>query len=235
MDAKQAGLGAFAVLLLVGTGVRVCGAPQEPAIPVVVVETGGKVVPIDSAVPAPEPHAKTPKDAQGLSAPIAATLTKDGSVVVAGLDVPSKAIRVQRIDAQDRVAADHMALADVHWSPDADLKIAAAPDGGVAVTWRGPVKGKLARQLVVLNPDLTVRTPPVEVPVSHCATKDALWYADERAATSKPWQGAPVTVLLPKDKDASLLCTPHGAFAVLEEEDKTSGACRCRRTPARRS
>lgn len=156
----------------------------------------------------------------GLSAPIAASHVA-ADVVVAGLDVAAKAIRVQRINTQDQVVVETLALRDVAWSTDSDLKLVAASEG-VALTWRGLRGGKLVRQLVVLDANLEPKGEPTDVSAASCATRDAVWFSDGAHASSRPWAGSPVRVSLPKEKDASLLCGQHRAFAVLEDEDKTS-------------
>ena len=158
----------------------------------------------------------------GLSAPIAAAHVAGGAVVVAGLDVPSKAIRVQRIDANERVVVDHVALGDVAWSADSDLKVHAHATEGAFVTWRGLRGGKLVRQLAVVGPDLAPKGEPMEIAAASCATREAVWFSDGARAVARPWRGTTTTVDLPKDKDASLLCGSSRAFALLEEEEKTS-------------
>jgi hypothetical protein len=214
-DLKQVGLGLFAVLLLFGTGVKVCGKPAHPDAPAIA------AVPSSSIVPSEEAPASSAKDKVGLSAPIAAAYTKNGDVVVAGLDVPSKAIRVQRIDAKDAVVADRIVLDDVKWSTDADLKLAAGGDA-VALTWHGLRENKLVRELVMLGSDLTKKLEPTEVSSAYCATKDAVWFANDTVATSRAWNGEKARFPLPKDKDSSLYCSARRAFGVIEEEDKTS-------------
>ena len=227
-DLKQVGLGLFAVLLLVGTGVKVCGhppppeplaSPEEPATPIeVAAQRGG--LPERGPV---EPAA-TAKDKPGLSAPIAAAYLKD-DVVIAGLDVPAKAIRVQRIDPKGAVLSDRIALDDVKWSTDSDVKLAAGSDGkadSIALTWHGIRGGKLVRQLVMLGPDLEKKGEPVEVSSAYCATKDGVWFANDATATARGWNGDKTRVSLPKDKDAALYCSMHRAWGVIEEDDKAS-------------
>lgn len=168
--------------------------------------------------------ASSGRSATGLSAPIAAAQLGKGEVIVAGLDVPAKAIRVQRIDAKDEVVADTIALGDVAWSSDSDLKLVAHPKEGVAITWRGLRGGKLVRQLVVLGPDLAPRggREATEVSAASCTTRGAVWFSDGVQAIARPWSGAQMTIELPKDKEASLLCGATRAYAVLDEEDRTS-------------
>jgi hypothetical protein len=168
--------------------------------------------------------ASAPKDVPpGLSAPLAAAHAGT-DVIVAAFDASAKGIRVQRINAKDEIVADKIVLSDVAWSSDSDLKLAASNDGaGVAVTWRGARAGHLVRQLVLLSgSDLTPKGEPTDVAAASCATRDAVWFSDGSHAVARPWSGEPVKIDLPKDKDASLMCSLHRAFAVLEEDERTS-------------
>lgn len=216
-DLKQVGLGLFAILLLMGTGVKVCGKPAHPDASTPAPSTSSMVASVNSREPSP-PSAR---EHAGLSAPIAAAYSKNGEVLVAGLDVPAKAIRVQRIDAKDAIIADKTALDDVKWSTDSDLKLAAGGDA-VALTWHGIRQNKLVRQLVMLGSDLTKKVEPTEVSSAYCATRDGVWFANDTVATSRAWNGEKARFPLPKDKDASLYCSTRRAFGVIEDEDKTS-------------
>ncbi len=145
----------------------------------------------------------------------------NGEVVVAGLDAAAGVVRVQRIDANDRVVADRAVLTNVAGSTDAEIKVSANPTEGVAVTWRGLRAGKLVRQLVVLGPDLAPRGEPTDVSAASCATTDAVWLSDGKAAIARSWKGATRKVELPKEEDSSLLCGASHAFALIESEDRT--------------
>jgi hypothetical protein len=151
------------------------------------------------------------------SAPIAASHLEDGTLFVAGLD--GSAIVLRRI-ARDGTTTEREVIADVAASPDADLKLAAS-EKGIAVTWHGLRHGKLVRELVLLGIDLAPRGEPLTVAAASCATRDAFWTSNGTTATSHPWSGASTDVTLPKDRDASLLCGAHSAFALLEGEDQT--------------
>lgn len=172
-----------------------------------------------AATPAAAPPLAGP--AGGLSAPIAAAHGDDGEVVVAGLDVPAGAIRVQRINAKDEVIHDKTVLPGVRWSSESELKLVPAA-AGVAVVWRGLRDGKLVRQLLVLGRDLAAKGDAVDVPAASCATHDAFWFSDGKTVGMRPWVGAPSRGELPKDKDPALLCGKHRAFAFLDEDDGTS-------------
>ena len=157
----------------------------------------------------------------GLSAPIAAARGEGGDVVVAGLDVPARAIRVQRISPKDEVTADRTIFEGVKWSSESELRVVPAA-GGVAVTWRGLRGGKLVRQLLILGSDLASKGDVIDVAAASCATRDALWFTDGKRVHGRPWTGRPTRSDLPRDKDAALVCGQHRAFALLDEDDGTS-------------
>lgn len=160
------------------------------------------------------------------SAPIAAARVAGSSdVVVVGLDVASKAIRLQRIDASDAVKLDRTVLEDVAWSPDADLKLFSSA-AGTALVWRGKRGGKTGRALVVLGPDLAPRagTAPRDVGATSCATQDAFVHADAKKIGVEPLGAGDAGTLAsstdtPKDREVALACGTHRAFAVLEHDD----------------
>jgi len=187
-------------------------------------ESGGQGSSAASSSPAAKsgPGGSIEGGATGLSAPIAAAHAGNGEVIVAGLDVPAKAVRVQRIDPNGKVVADAMALGDVAWSADSDLKLVAHPTEGVAVTWRGLRGGKLVRELAILGRDLSRKGEPVEVSAASCATRDTVWFSDGATAVARPLTGPSMKLDLPKGKDASLLCGASRAFAILDDDDRTS-------------
>lgn len=209
LDPKSArwGLGLVAALVLGASVIWRCS--RGPT-------AGGSGDP-PARVEAAERRSVAPRAPSGISAPIAAAHVA-GDVIVAGLDVSSRAIRVQRIDAEDHIVVDRLALSDVAWSSDAELKIVASAEG-VALTWRGLRSGKLVRELAMLGPDLGPRGEPTEVAAASCATRDAVWFSDGAHAYARPWTGSPMKLELPRDKDASLFCGQGRAFALLEADD----------------
>jgi hypothetical protein len=102
--------------------------------------------------------------------------------------------------------------------------------GDALLVWRGLRGGKLVRQYVVLNgADLKPKGEPAEALAAFCATRDAVWFSDGSKAVSRPWSSSAAPkgdkgdkIDLPKEKDASLLCSQKRAFAVLEEDERTS-------------
>jgi hypothetical protein len=149
--------------------------------------------------------------------PIAASHLEDGTVLIAGLS--GTRIRVRRV-APDGTVTEREVLGDVSTSPDADLKLAAS-EQGLAMTWHGLRGGKLVRELLFLGNDLAPRGEPRAAFAASCATRDAFWTSDGAKATSYAWPGSSTSHALPKERDASLLCGTHRAFAVLESEDQT--------------
>ena len=214
VSSKRAAIALGAALLALLVGWRVCskGDPGKQA-----TEPAGSGTPVNGAS-----GGSGERGPIGLSAPIAAAYAGNGEVVVAGLDAQAKVVRVQRIDANAKVVADGAAFDDLKWSADSDLKLVAHPTEGVAVTWRGLRGGKLVRQLAILGPDLANKGEPAEVDAASCATRDAIWFSDGAKAVARPWTGPSMKVDLPKDKDVSLLCGTSRAFAIVDDDDRTS-------------
>jgi hypothetical protein len=210
-DAKMKALGAVAAIASCAYLLWRCSTTRDAA------GTDGTASPTTSVAHV-EP--KTAEAAAGWSAPLAASHVGD-DVVVAALDLAAKAVRVQRFGPKDDVVAEGIALDDVAWSTDAELKVVACSEG-VGVTWRGLRSGNLVRQLVVLGPDLKRRGEVTDVGAASCATGDALWFSDGARVLARPWKGAEARLDLPKGTDAALLCGRHKAFALLEEEETTS-------------
>lgn len=179
--------------------------------------------PADASVEAPPSSSgEAPRvvgvDPYRYSAPIAASRLANGEVLVAGLDVAAKAIRLQRIGTKEEILADKTVLDGITWSSEADLKM--APVGpGVALTWRGKRNGKLVRQMLLVGQDLAPASDVTDVAAGSCTTRDAAWFTDGRKVSSKPWNGAVHRVTLVKEDDASLVCGAHRAFALLDEDD----------------
>lgn len=157
------------------------------------------------------------------SAPIAAARMGDtGDVLVVGLDVTSKAIRLQRISAQDQTKTDRTILEDVAWTSDADLKVFGGATN--AVVWRGKHAGKAGRTLVTLGQDLAPLPKPETVGATSCATHDAFVHADGKAIARLGFAttdaaAARSSVDVPKDREVALACAAHRAFVVLEHDD----------------
>lgn len=170
----------------------------------------------------PAPSGGAPRvlgvDPYRYSAPLAASRLANGEVLVAGLDVAAKAIRLQRIGTKEEILADTTVFDGLKWSSEADLKM--APVGpGVALTWRGKRNDKLVRQMLLLGQDLAPTSDVTDVAAGSCTTRDAVWFTDGRKVSSKPWSGPVHRVTLVKDDDATLVCGAHRAYALLDEDE----------------
>ncbi len=191
--------------------------------------TCGKASSSEDAAASSAPSAASPAASLGapgaarFSAPIAAARIADsGDVFVVGLDVASRAIRLQRISAEDETKTDRTILDDVSWTSDADLKVF----GGVpsAVVWRGKHGGKPERTLVTLGSDLAPLAKPEVVGAASCATRDAFVHADGKKIARLSFASADAaaarsSVNVPKDREVALACAAHRAFVVLEHDD----------------
>ncbi len=165
------------------------------------------------------PGGEITKVLEGLARPFGADAMGNGDVVVAAVD--GAAIRVQRINGSEAIVANKLVLRDVVPSPDAEVKVFAQPEG-IYVFWRGLHEGKLGRFLVALDPDLKVRTTTTASSSVLCGTRTDLWIVDGERATAHPFAaGSTRSVALPKDREASLLCSSGAAFAVLDADERT--------------
>jgi len=122
-------------------------------------------------------------EAAHLSAPIAATRVGGGSVLVAGLVVPDKAIVVTRLDANG-TGFSVTAFRGVAWSQDAELRMYPADGGGAVVVWRGPRDGKSVRQMIAIGKGGELKGTPIDIGAVACATEDGLAWT-ERATGGK--------------------------------------------------
>lgn len=182
-----------------------------------------------SAAPSsrPSPSAIDPTDAPEagasarFSAPIAAArIAGSSDVVVAGLDVASRAIRLQRVGVNDDVKLDRTILGDVAWTRDAELKL--VPGGAsTSLLWRGTHRGKVGRFHVALGADLGPRGEPTEVGAVSCSTHEQFLHADGKRLAAIPLTGpfAPAPVELPKEREVALVCGAHRAFMLLEHDE----------------
>jgi hypothetical protein len=117
------------------------------------------------------------------SAPIAAALTADGSVVVAGLVAASSVVSVTSFDKAGHVAWTRDAITGVSWSADVELRVLAVARGA-AVVWRGAVDGSVARYVALVDANGGVVGSGMTIGSSVCATRGSLAWI-ERAATGR--------------------------------------------------
>ncbi len=199
------------------------------AAPACTCSKGGQSTAVEDSAPPASASGAVPRDedatvVSGLSAPVAAARVENGEVVVAALDVPLKALRVQRIDSADKIVQERTILdGTIAWTNDAELKMAPAR-GGVAIIARGLSTKRSSGQLAILGPDLAPKGEVIDVAPSSCATQDAIWSTDGTHVRARPWGGKAFYGSLPKEKDVAFACGTHRAFALLDEENGTSVA-----------
>jgi hypothetical protein len=115
------------------------------------------------------------------SAPIAAALTSDGSVIVAGLVASSSVVSMTSFDRSGQVAWTRDAITGATWSTDVELH-AFAVSTGAAIVWRGEVDGSVARYAALVDANGGAAGGGMTVGSSVCATRDSLAWI-ERAST----------------------------------------------------
>lgn len=204
---------AVAVALLVG-GLHACtcqrGTPvSEPAAPSVTV-----VTPAAPPQTPPPPALALP----ALSAPIGALILADGSVVLAGLAVKDKVVRVARVDKEERVAWLTDVLPSAAWASDSELSVYPA-GAGVVVAFRGRLDGGVTRQLVRLDGRGAVLGQQAGGHVA-CSTRVGLYWLDGRAAFVSDLGAGPKRTPLPSPLvgEPGLFCEPTRASLVLDDD-----------------
>jgi hypothetical protein len=163
-----------------------------------------------------------------LSAPIGALMLSDGAVVVAGLAVKDKVLRVARVDKDERVAWITDALPSAEWVHDSDVSVHPAGAGagaGVVVAFRGRLDGGVTRQLVRLDARGAVLGQHAGGRVA-CSTRVGLFWLEGRAAVWADLGGGPTRVALPSPLagEPSLFCEPARASLILDDEGALSRA-----------
>ena len=125
------------------------------------------------------------KGASIYSAPIGATRITDGTVLVAGLVVPTTSITLTGMSPAGATMWRTEALADVAWNSDAHLSVLPVGDGA-AVIWLGPRGGKMGTYAVLIGAHGETKHVPIEMGTAPCATRDAIVWVDPTAASSVP-------------------------------------------------
>ncbi len=188
-------------------GCRSCTRPEAH----VDVVRDAAAAPVDAAIVA-----------DALSAPIGGAHLSGGGLLVAGVDRTSKTLRVGRLDAQGRISEARTVLSEIALSKDAEVRVFGGPGAGATVLWRGLHRGRFARTLVRLGPDLSPMGESVEIPGQPCVTRDAIWTLDGQRVTARPLDGAAFDVTLPNDDDVSLVCSASRAYAVIDQDEGAS-------------
>jgi len=167
----------------------------------------------------------TMETAAELSAPIGAARASGGAVLVAGLVVARRAIALSRIEASGARAWSTDVLAGVAWTPDADVRVYAAPDGGALVLSRVLRDGKQARILAGVDAAGQPRGEAEDVGSAACAVDEGVsWVrrdaSGRSALVARAWtdaRGRPGGAL--PAGDPILVCGAHRVFALVEGDD----------------
>ena len=177
------------------------------------------------SVPAPTPRAPPPAlSLPALSAPIGALMLPDGAVVLAGLAVKDKVLRVARVDKDERVAWITDALSSAEWVHDSDVSVHPA-GAGVVVAFRGRLEGGVARRLVRLDARGAVLGQHPGGRVA-CSTRAGLFWLEGRAAVWADLGDGPTRAALPSPLvgEPSLFCEPATASLILDDDGALSRA-----------
>jgi hypothetical protein len=159
-----------------------------------------------------------------LSAPIGAVMLADGAVVLAGLAVKDKVLRVARVEKDERVAWITDALPSAEWVHDSDVSVHPA-GAGVIVAFRGRLEGGLARQLVRLD-SRGALLGQHEVGRVACSTRAGLFWLEGRTAAWADLGEGPARAALPSPLtgEPSLFCEPSRASLIVDDEGTLSRA-----------
>jgi hypothetical protein len=155
-----------------------------------------------------------------LSMPIGATLVPGGGVVVAGLSVPDKVVRVARVARGGAVERRVDVLAGAEWAHDAEVSPHAV-GSSVVLVYRGKLEGQLQRVIVRLD-DALVAAPRRPFGTTTCATRDAVYWLDKKAVRAELAAG-PRDLELPSiEGDLGLFCDETRAFVTSDTEGALS-------------
>ncbi|MFO0643699.1 MAG: hypothetical protein U0183_31015 [Polyangiaceae bacterium] len=151
-----------------------------------------------------------------LSMPIGATLVPGGGVVVAGLSVPEKVVRVARVSRSGVVERRADVLAGAEWAHDAEISPHAV-GSAVALVYRGKLEGQLQR--VVVRLDDTLSAGPRRVfGTTTCATRDAVYWLEKKGVKAELAAGPRDLDLPGMDGDLGLFCDESRAFVTGDAE-----------------
>jgi len=169
-------------------------------------------VPVVSAVA----EASAPLEVPRLSLPMGAALLPNGAVVVAGLSVPDRAIKVARILPDGKVDAAASVFPNAEWAHDSEVSVHPVGDD-VVVTFRGKVEGGLGRSLVRLDARLVAKEPLVFSPTT-CATKDGVYWLDRHRVSAELPAGHRDYTVPPLSGDLGLFCDESRALVTADAE-----------------
>jgi hypothetical protein len=178
---------------------------------------------LDVAAPTADGVLPSTSGQASFSAPIGAARVA-GIDVVAGLVVAESTVRALGL-TQGGVLWSADVLRGVAWAPDAELQVHAVGDGAV-ILWRGLRDGKPVRTVLTLSRNGEPRAQSVDIGAAFCSTVDGMaWTA---ARTSGPirvrarrWteNDARDVVIVPRDRDPSLVCADHDVMVLGDGDD----------------
>lgn len=150
-----------------------------------------------------------------LSLPIAAAVTSDGAVLVAGLVAAKHTVVVERHDA-DGVTWVADAATNVDWTPDLELRVLADASSGGGVV----VRSAATRQLRLVDKDGNLG--PTSTPgAALCATEKGIAQVDsDGSVVLRGWSGGELGRSAGlADRDPVLVCAQNDVFVLAEGED----------------
>lgn len=151
-----------------------------------------------------------------LSLPMGAALLPSGAVIVAGLSVPERMIKVARIAPDGRVDAVADIFQNAEWAHDSEVGVHPVGDD-VIVTFRGKVEGGQKRSLVRLDPKLSAKEPRTYTATS-CATKDGVYWLDHRRVHAELGAGHREHTVPAAEGDLGLFCDESHALVTVDAE-----------------
>ena len=157
-----------------------------------------------------------------LSAPIGAALLPTDAVVVGGLVVPDRVVRLSRLEKDGRVAWTTDVVTGAEWTHDAELAV--HPVGkDVVVTFRGKVDGAPKRTVVRVAEDGTTN-PPKAFGAVTCWTESGLFWLDGHKRVKAETGLGLRELALPSglEGDLSLFCDETHAAVVLDADGALS-------------
>jgi hypothetical protein len=207
-------------LLAASSSVGACTCKKDAA-------SDGRDSSADAAVLPPSADARA-TEAPGakalprLSAPIGAALLPSDAVVIAGLVVPERVVRVSLLEKDGRVSWTTDVVTGAEWTHDAELAV--HPVGkDVVVTFRGKVDGAPKRTVVRVAADGTAN-PPKAFGAVTCWTANGLFWLDgHKRVRSESGLGLR-DLALPSglEGDLSLFCDETHATVVLDADGALS-------------
>ena len=155
-----------------------------------------------------------------LSLPMGAALLPGGGVVVAGLSVAEKTVRVARVGVDGRVEASTAIFANAEWAHDSEVAVHSVGTD-VVVSFRGKVEGGLHRSIVRLDERLVAKEPIAFGAVT-CATKDGVFWLDKKHVKAEMPSGRKDFPIPATDGDLGLFCDESHALVTADAEGALS-------------